>query len=385
MDAPGNRYQELAEKWMKGTITEAEKKEFSDWYNASMDEELVLDESVTGTREEMQERILQRIESERLVPARRRIPRIIRYAAAAAILIAIVGTLYLVQNKKAGEDAGIVSRPASAPVNDIAAPQISKAVLTMADGRKIYLDSAGTGTLATIGATNISRQGTDELVYAAKETIASQLIYNTLTVPRGSKVVNLTLSDGTKVWLNAESSLRFPVLFNSSERRVTVTGEAYFEVAKEKLRSFFVECNDFTTEVLGTHFNINAYADEQSGIVSLLEGSVKVSKSGKAAVMLSPGQQAETSFLNKTPIPDAEAVIAWKDGLFNFRNANIEAIMRQLARWYNLSVRYEGSVKEKHFTGRIGREESVAEVLHLLELTDVIHFKIEGREVIISP
>ncbi len=386
MGEPGKRYLELADKWMSGTITEDEKKEFSEWYNSAMNEELIVDEAVTGSREQLQERIFRRIEAGRLQPRKRFIPRITRYAAAAAIICAIAGTIIFFSYSSGGKNTGKESPATVSVSSDIAAPETSRAILTMADGQRIYLDSAGLGTLARVGSADIYSKAAGELLYTTKETASEKLIYNTLTVPRGSKIVNLTLSDGTKVWLNAESSLRFPVIFSLSERRVNVSGEAYFEVAKESRRSFFVECNDFTTEVLGTHFNINAYNDEQSATVSLLEGSVRVTKANSAAVTLTPGQQTETNLLKQSAIADAEAVTAWKDGNFIFRNMNIEAIMRQLSRWYNISVKYDGSVKDKHFTGRIGRQESVAEVLHLLELTDVIHFKIEkNKEVIISP
>lgn len=385
MSYPEKRYLELAEKWMLGTITDKEKQELSDWYNEGFDNEVKLDRNLEGDRAELEQRIFSRIRQQTWPSANTKIKTISRYAVAAVAVILIAFAIVFFRYQSHEQVKLIAETPQP---NDIAAPTSPRAVLTLSNGKQIYVDSAGNGSsLATIGNTEIRKTKNGEILYSSitKQPVAIE--YNTLLVPRGGQVIHLTLSDGTKVWLNSESSLRFPVAFPPGQRNVEITGEAYFEVAKDPERKFIVKSGSFETEVLGTHFNVNTYADESAARITLLEGSVRVTRSGGASpVVLSPGQQAMVdSKITKTEISNLNAIVAWKDGMFVFDNVNIAAIMRQLARWYNFSIHYKGDLQDKHFTGSISRTESAAQVLHMLEMTDVIHFKIEGDKVTITP
>jgi ferric-dicitrate binding protein FerR (iron transport regulator) len=199
------------------------------------------------------------------------------------------------------------------------------------------------------------------------------------------------LADGTKVWLNAASSVRFPVAFTGKERKVEITGEAYFEVAKDKTKPFRVKANSSEIEVLGTHFNVNAYDDEASIKTTLLEGKVKISVpvSGRKSSYKSlfPGEQAEISKDGKIKVKghaDTEEAVAWMNGHFQFKSADIKTVLRQIARWYDVEIEYRGNI-DLHFTGQLTRNENVSKVLNELMLTGEVHFKIDGRKIIVSP
>ena len=213
------------------------------------------------------------------------------------------------------------------------------------------------------------------------------LAYNTITTPKGGQY-QVTLMDGTRVWLNAASSLHYPTVFKGSERSVQLTGEAYFEVAKNSKMPFRVTSNGQVTEVLGTHFNINSYPDEQGTTTTLLEGSVRIlNAKSDAAILLKPGQQSGSDASGKIKVANVnpEQFVAWKDGKFIFTNANIESIMRQVSRWYNVEIEYKGDASKEKFGGRTSRFTNVAELLEILELTDHVQFEIEGRRIIVMP
>jgi ferric-dicitrate binding protein FerR (iron transport regulator) len=196
-----------------------------------------------------------------------------------------------------------------------------------------------------------------------------------MSTPRGGQY-QLQLPDGSKVWLNAESSITYPITFTGNERKVTISGEVYFEVAKDKNKPFRVSAGDLHVEVLGTHFNINAYADEGSAKTSLLEGSVKIDRE-----ILQPGQ----AYVNgKVIAADVEHDVAWKNGVFNFNDQNLSQIMRQLARWYNLEIEYPQGVPKKEYGGEIGRNLTLAQVLKGLENSGV-RFELKGRQLIVKP
>jgi hypothetical protein len=268
---------------------------------------------------------------------------------------------------------------------DIKPPQSSRATITLANGHKIYLDSTAKGILIRQGNVKLQKLADGEIIYSGSSTNTE---YNTLTNPRGSRPVTMTLTDGTKVWLNAGSSLTYPVAFTGKERKVEITGEAYFEVSRNTSRPFTVKKvqDDASILVLGTHFNVNAYDDEAVMKITLLEGAVKVSK-GTNSSLLTPGQQAELKDGSIRLINDADMdeVMAWKNGKFQFgEKTDIETIMRQLARWYDVETEYRGKVN-RHFWGSISRDANVSQVLKMLETTGIVHFKIEGRKVIVMP
>jgi ferric-dicitrate binding protein FerR (iron transport regulator) len=213
-------------------------------------------------------------------------------------------------------------------------------------------------------------------------------VYNTITTANGNQY-QLILTDGSKVWLNAASSIRFPTSFTGNERKVEITGEVYFEVAKDPIKPFKVdfknkegEINEI--EVLGTHFNVNAYADEPDMKTTLLEGSVKIKAANKIQ-MLTPGQQASITSggIEVKRNVDIEHVMAWKNGYFLFDNTDIYTLMRQVSRWYNVDVKYEGRITEDGFSGKILRDVPLSKFIKVLELNDV-KVRTEGREIIVG-
>ena len=295
-----------------------------------------------------------------------------------------MGTYYLVRNKPAAKKLIANEKPARFK-HDIAAPAGNKAVLTLADGSKVYLDSAGSGTLATQGHMKIAKKSNGEIVYTGTAAAtASSVTYNTLSLPKGSKPVHLVLSDGSVVWLNAASSVTYPTAFIGNERKVTVTGEAYFEVAKDPAMPFYVSHSDVVVKVLGTHFNINTYNDDEKVKVTLLEGIVNVS-SGLKNEQLKPGQQASFSenSIQLIKSVDLDEVMAWKNDQFYFTGTDIKTIMHQIERYYNVEVQYNDNVPYK-FVAKISRDVSVSRFLEKLELTNLVHFKIEGNKIIVS-
>lgn len=208
--------------------------------------------------------------------------------------------------------------------------------------------------------------------------------FNTITTPRGGQY-QVVLEDGTRVWLNAASSIRFPQAFIGVTREVELTGEAYFEVAKNKAKPFIVQANGTKVQVFGTHFNINAYGDNSNVTTTLLEGSVRMS-SGSSAVMLAPGQQGDAvnGATIKVSPADIQQTMAWKNGLFIFHDLNITEVMKQVGRWYDVDVEYrDDEVKKNEFGGTISKYKNITELLDVMVLTRSIHYKIEGRRVII--
>jgi ferric-dicitrate binding protein FerR (iron transport regulator) len=202
---------------------------------------------------------------------------------------------------------------------------------------------------------------------------------NVITTPKGKQCV-ITLPDGSKVWLNSATAFNFPSNFSSSQRSVTLSGEGYFEVAKDKRRPFIVTTSQQTIEVLGTHFNVNAYADEEISQTTLLEGSVRIIPSAaKGSLLLRPGQLAAVGRGAKILQADTEAAVAWKSGYFSFSGENIRSIMRKLSRWYDVDIQYAGNITEEGFIGAIAQSEDLQEVLKMLELTGSVHFKVEGN------
>ena len=244
------------------------------------------------------------------------------------------------------------------------------------------LDSASNGSLATEGNTRIEKLSDGQIVYTGKET--GEMEYNTLTVPRGSKIASITLSDGTKVWLNSSSSLTYPVAFAGNERDVKISGEAYFEVAHNAAKPFKVIKGETLITVLGTHFNVNAYEDESSIKVTLLQGAVKVDR-GTLTKLLKPGQQAQVSSdIKINNEVNVDEVMAWKNGEFQFGEAaDIHSIMREIARWYDVDIEYKGDISG-HIGGTISRDENVSQVLSMLEMTGAVKFLIEGKKIVVT-
>jgi ferric-dicitrate binding protein FerR (iron transport regulator) len=306
----------------------------------------------------------------------------IRYAAAVVIALISVFFFLIYKQQATTKRGGITNTPLKFEV----APGKDGAILTLDDGSTVVLDSIGNGVVATQNGSKVLLKN-GQLVYNKDGSAAGSVTYNTMSTPKGRQF-RLVLQDGTKVWLNAASSIRYPTVFTGKERKVEVTGEVYFEVTKNAKAPFHVKINDQTAiEVLGTHFNINSYTNESNINTTLLEGSVRVIN-GSDKVIIKPGQQAQVGKASKIKIVNdvnVDKVMAWKDGKFNFQDATLEEVMRQLERWYDIEVVYEKGVPPFEFIGNMGRDLTLSEVLRGLEMSKV-HFRMEeNRRVVVMP
>ncbi|PWS30404.1 FecR family protein [Pedobacter paludis] len=264
-------------------------------------------------------------------------------------------------------------------------PGGNKAVLTLADGRKVDLDDAKEGQIANQNGILIRKTKNGEIEYVAQAGASDISGINTISTPRGGQY-QISLPDGSKVWLNAATTLKYPYSFGKGERLVELNGEAYFEVFKDKTRPFRVKTAEETVEVLGTHFNINSYNDEGAVKTTLLEGSVKVT-SGLANVKLHPGEQSQLNKENNNLIVDKQLDLdkemAWKNNIFSFDNDDLETVMRQISRWYDIDVVYKGKIKNEKYVGEIPRNSNLSDVFEILELNHV-HTDIKGKVLTIS-
>lgn len=363
----------LVKKYNQGLATAEEKALLENWYMQKSDS-LQLDDSeidFDAIEAELKMRTFKSVGLPvPIIPPRnfKLWPRVA--AAAAVILIAGAGLFYYAnQEPKKGLNYSTYT--------DIA-PGTKKAILTLADGQQISLSEAKDGNLAIADQAIIKKTGEGQLVYQDAKTAEAKIVYNSIATPNGGQYT-LTLSDGTKVILNAASSLKYPTRFNGKDRTVELTGEGYFEVAHDKAKPFKVISTGQTVEVLGTHFNINAYANEPGIKTTLLEGSVDVN-----GTLLKPNQQAVLKANHQINVQDVDVdeAVAWKNGLFKFDHTDLKTLMRQIARWYDVEIVYEGTVKEEQFYGKIERSYTLAEVLKVLELGKV-KFRIEGKRIIV--
>lgn len=309
-----------------------------------------------------------------------------RYAAAAAILLFLAGGswVWITSNRHAGDN--IVKQDIQ--VTHDLPPGHDGAILTLANGEQVILDSAQNGTLASQGNIELVKRN-GQLTYNGKAT-SSEVLYNTMTTPKGRKY-DLILSDGTKVILDAASSIRYPTSFTRKERRVEINGQAYFEVTPDARKPFIVQKNEMSVQVYGTEFNVNAYDDEAMIKTTLIKGSVKVSNASPSGSLhtqlLTPGQQAMTTKAGTISLDknaDVEQAIAWKNGFFQFRETDLKTIMRQIMRWYDVEVVYEENIIDRYFTADISRNKNLTALLKILELSD-IHFKLQGKTLTVKP
>ncbi|HWW38024.1 FecR family protein [Pedobacter sp.] len=302
-------------------------------------------------------------------------------AIAASLLTVLSAALFFYYTKNNAPVYHQISR--SQISNDIK-PGGNKAVLTLGDGTKVDLNNVHAGgVVANQAGIRIVKNKDGQLVYNVVSNKAPNTagLYNTIQTPLGGQY-QVNLPDGSRVWLNAASSLRYPVNFDGNERSVELTGEGYFEVAKNKEKPFKVQTKNQVVEVLGTHFNINSYEEEDHTKTSLLEGSVSVrSLINKKTIVLIPGQQAQLNdYTMHVKEVDVNEVASWKDGYFVFNNESAATVMRKIARWYNLEVIYENNIGNIDFAGSVARYQNVSEIIKTLELTGLVHFKLEGRK-----
>jgi len=304
------------------------------------------------------------------------------WAAAVAILICCAGAWYLLSPQSKTQLA-VNDTDTTSYKNDVA-PGTNKAVLTLGDGSTLTLDSTA-NQLIHQGNTAIQQQ--KGLLQYKSSGANIGISYNTLTTPRGGKF-RIVLPDGTGVWLNAASSIRYPVAFTGKERRVEITGEAYFEVAQHAAMPFIVSVNNKAeVEVLGTHFSINAYNDEAAINTTLLQGKVRVSAGASQGTVLQPGQQASLNTSGTMKVLndiDTTQIVAWKEGWFQFHMATLPDVMRQLSRWYDVEINYPANIPDRAFEGRIQQDLTLTQMLKILERYQV-HFHVEGRQITILP
>lgn len=382
----------LIDKYQTGRATAEERNILNEWYHSFNDSEINLTSDENSNEDQIRERIkmrlletIKRTEEPKVATKARRWKL---SAAAASILVMVsIGAYYIISQKSSKKEISETNITKAALKNDIA-PGGDRATLTLSDGSTIILDSASNGILSKQGNIKVEKLANGLLAYSLNGkqiTENDEAFYNTISTPRGGQY-HVTLSDGTEVWLNAASSIRFPVAFKGTERRVEVTGETYFEVAKNAAMPFKVKAASSEIEVLGTHFNVNAYDDEASLKTTLLEGKVKISVANQAARFLQPGQQADINKKEKIAVlnnADIEEVMAWKNGRFQFSSADLKSILRQISRWYDVEIEYKGNV-DLHFTGQLTRNDNVSKVFEKLELTGEVHFRIDNKKIIVS-
>lgn len=371
---------ELRKKYLNNTATPAEIQLLEEYYALFADEADATEQMTTSEIASMEEYLKKGI-AQRIVANEKTVTPFYKrtLVRAAAILVFISTGIFLLYNKRSTQQI-VNNKP---DTHDVA-PGGNKAILTLSNGAKVVLNSVKNGNLGTQAGAMVVKK--DSLLsYKATKVNVNQVSYNTITTPNGGQY-QLVLADGTKVWLNAASSLRFPTQFIGKDRTVELTGEAYFEVAKNKAKPFNVKTSTQTTQVLGTHFDINSYSNETSVKTTLLEGSVKV-LSATGNVIISPGQQAVLSNNNNSLTVnngvDINEVIAWKNGMFQFDDADIQTIMRQVARWYDIDAEFKGQIPNYTYHGKISRNSNASQVLRILGLSG-INFTIEGRKIIVG-
>ncbi|WP_143009516.1 FecR family protein [Pedobacter soli] len=369
----------LTEKYIAGTASGEERLELESWYNEQLAQNKLqqdtgfdeAEQEITG--EKIWNNINLQIDAKEQTKPKR---SFYRWAVAASIIAVLgFGAYWL---------SGRISDKNTNKVAALIKPGGNKAFLTLANGTKIDLDEAVNGTIASQEGIKITKTADGQLVYAIVENTSGKQAsgYNTISTPAGGQY-QVTLPDGTKVWLNALSSLKYPTAFNGKYRNVMLTGEGYFEVAKNKNKPFKLTTAKQEISVLGTHFNVSAYADEPEIKTTLVEGGVAVKNfSPMATGVLKPGQQAVfhgTGFeINQV---DVEEYIAWKNGFFVFNNEGIKEAMQKLARWYDVEIEYDGNFDGIYFGGSFSKHNNLQETLKILESTDKFKFKIEGRRI----
>jgi ferric-dicitrate binding protein FerR (iron transport regulator) len=379
MKHPDNkeRYSYLSNRWKNGEATKTEETELVDWLNAH-EMQLEVPGHFSASEADLQKEIYGNI-SRAIAKKPKKLRLWWRGIAAAAVLLIAFSALFLYLNQ---EPATLLTYQHNIR------PGHNSATLTLANGKKIKLSDQVSGEIIKEAGVFISKDRDGKLVYSignAYSAPGDAPRFNTLATSTG-ETYQVHLPDGTDVWLNAGSSLKYPANFAlGTERRVSLSGEAYFEIAKNKDRPFFVTTDKQEIKVLGTHFNVSSYEDEAITKTTLLEGSVGLrALNREETIVLKPGQQAILSSKSLTlSHTDAEKSIAWKNGKFEFVSEDIGSILRQIARWYDVEIVYKDELLNRQFSGSFSKFDDVAKVLRTIELTNDVHFKIEGRRILV--
>ena len=399
-----DRIPKLIARYLRGQLTPGEQKELNDWIGKSESNKLFFEESTNEKQliDELRQfnkkdrtsslnNTLDKIDPESAARNKSRLVKMKRYLAAACLAV-IAGTTFYILNRPSDKSNVAESTVnTNDPYKNDVAPGTDKATLTLANGSTIELDNSANKKIADENGTAVNQQGA-QLIYDAGKSPSSNpptLSYNMLSTPRGGQY-NVVLPDGSRVWLNAESSIRFPTAFTGNERSVEITGEVYLEVTQNKSKPFKVSVNGMKVEVLGTHFNINAYLDEAVIKTTLLEGSVKV-VNGESLAVIKRGQQAQvfnTASMGRAikviDNADINSAIAWKQGLIVFNQADIKEILRQVSRWYDVDVEYKNEIKVPRFYGEIPRTVTLTEVLKIIEINSKLQFTIDGKKIAVK-
>jgi ferric-dicitrate binding protein FerR (iron transport regulator) len=376
MDEQNDRLNFLLQRYVDKALTEAQQEELSEllqnyWNQTNNNDQ---PELVASQELDWEKMVRDIIKTKEPAPVRRMyFYRNEWFKYAVAIVIILCAGLYLLNNEKSSS-RDIKKSTAVIGINDVL-PGSNKAILTLSDGTTITLDSVENGTIAEQGNSSIIKKD-GQVIYNPQSDQAgaagSTISYNTMTSPRGGQY-KLILPDGTKVWLNAASSITYPTIFAEDRRVVSITGEVYFEVTKNARKPFTVRTYSDEITVLGTSFNVNSYTDEAMVKTSLLEGSVRINKQ-----VLKPGEAYINGKIMSTSL---EQDLAWKNGFFSFNKADLPTVMRQLSRWYNVDVKYEGVIPKRAYSGEIERSLTLRQVLEVLSQTR-IKYKIEQGNVI---
>ncbi|TCD04236.1 FecR family protein [Pedobacter frigidisoli] len=376
---------QLLIKYNNQTATPDEKRVVEDWYDRVNDTQPTIEhEDYFTIKNKIFEKVKHQLASN-AEPVRKNKLKLFRnvFLRAAILLLALVGVSYYFITRTDSKifDDHLVSTKTHIK------PGGNNATLLLADGSQVILNEAVDGQIANQPGVKITKTKSGELIYSFIDDANTQEVkYNTVTTPRGGQY-HLILVDGTNVWLNANSSIKFPTVFATDNRKVEVTGEVYLEVSKNKLKPFFVSTNQSEIKVLGTHFNINAYDEEEYQRTTLLEGSIEITKGNVKQVLL-PKQQANISkysnVIKLKEIEDLDAIIAWKNGYFQFEKADLKSVMRQISRWYDTDVSYNGQIPNKEYSGKVPRNVEVKKLIEMLSYTG-IYCKIEKNQITVNP
>lgn len=385
------KFQELLDKYLVGEASQEEEQHLLNFYG-SFKKPFGIDSvpSVEQLGDKMFDRISESIHpTEEYIPARK-LYYLKSFSIAAMILMTITTGIYFYRNRDIAE----VEQFTEINLENDILPGYNKAILTLADGSKISLDDAENGLLASQGNIAITKTDNGQIAYEKnswdnRSNVTDRSVINTIQTPKGGKY-QVRLPDGSRVWLNSASTLSYPTAFTGAERKVKLTGEAYFEIAQNKNVPFRVESNNQIVEVIGTHFNINSYDDEDFTKTTLLEGSVKVILNSSKQIssartkLLKPGEQSLTNSSQsgiRIESTDTEKAVAWKNGYFKFKNTPIQEIMREIERWYDVELVYEGKISTDEFTGFVSNDQKISGVLKILEQSGGVKFSVKGKKI----
>lgn len=385
MRETGENIDELLSAYCRGTISDDDLRVLKDWMEESSQHREEVSRYLRLSRQMEAFRLLEDIDTENAlhtimerVRKMKRRRRILYFQRAAAVAVLLLGLVFIVDwfaNDRQTDDS-LLSAPAIAPGR-------AQAMLVFEDGSQVNLEGIADSAIVRSNGTTIQKSR-ETIDYS--EVSADKEVFNTIYIPRGGEYT-LVLSDGTKVWLNADSKLTFPVQFVGKQRKITLVGEAYFEVAKDAEHPFIVEAKGSQVEVLGTSFNLRAYFDEKRVETTLVEGSVQLRSARDETVLLDPGQQGILGGDNSLEVKtvDTRLYTSWKNGMFTFKSLALEEIMKTFARWYDVEVEYEdAALKQLHFTGNMRRYQQINPHLALIALTTKVDFDIEGSKIIVK-